>query len=525
MNSRRFAILAGCLALSGACGRLRFEDRSTAEHDDASTGAQGDRDDAGELTEDATAEQMLPAEDARVGDDAGMIADAELDAQSADAGAADAMSDGDAGSAVVEAGADAGARACAPGLTGAACDVCVRYVDLNSSAASPDGLSWQTAFKTILAGESAAYSLATSSGPSSCQVWVREGRYFMYVDHPINGLAVTNFGPLYGGFAGNEVQLSQRDLTAHTTIIDGASPDGTQHVLNPVYASSGAYLDGFTVTGARNIETGTFANAGGLDLAGGTVQLRNMTITGNECVGNGAGLYVENTQLIIEDSRIIGNQADGSGGGLALGAGVSQLTLRNVLFANNVAGGDGGALFVASAAGTPLPLTFANVAAAQNTAGGRAGAFYMTNVAGTLSAISSGNNGAGASASGSLLSCPTSCMFANSIFWDPSSLPELALSGTTSLARSIVRGGATGVSISTADPLFVSASDLHLRASSPAIDAADGCKSPELDLEGQSRVDVATVTNSGVSPFSDLGAYEAQLDGTRYGAFSVLCPK
>jgi predicted outer membrane repeat protein len=403
----------------------------------------------------------------------------------------------------------------------------VRYVDVNGAAAAPDGLTWQTAFKTILAGEGAAYGLGTSGGPSSCQVWVREGRYFIYVDHPINGVAMTSYGPLYGGFAGNERQLSERNLAAHVSIIDGASPDGTQHVANPVYASGGAYLDGFTVTGARNTTTGVLGNAGGLDLAGGTTHLRNMLIVGNTSMGNGAGVYAENTRLIIEDSRIVSNQADGSGAGLALGAGISELTLRNVLFSGNVAGGDGGAVFVANATSTALKLDFTSVAAAQNTAGGRGGAFYMTGVAATLTAISTGGNTAGATASGCLLSCFGGCTLSNSIFWDPSGLPELSLSGLSNVVQSIVRGGAPGTSanVSTSDPRFVSSSDLHLSASSPAIDAADGCKGPEQDIEGQFRVDVPSATNQGVGPvFSDMGAYEYQLGGTRYPAFGQVCP-
>jgi predicted outer membrane repeat protein len=551
---RDLVISCGLIALSG-CGRLRFEDLSGLSRDDAGQrGEAGAEDEAGvfdggeeessapETDAAADAEPSLDGPESDTGAlDGGLGGDAGLDARASDAGldaqVSEAGLDAQATDAALDAaldaaasgdvGPDAGPRVCGPGLTGPACDQCVRYVDLNSSAATPNGLTWQTAFKTILEGEGAAFGLATGGGPSSCQVWVREGRYFMYVDHPINGIPVTNFGPLYGGFAGTESQLSQRNLAAHTTVIDGASPDGTQHVVNPVYGTSGGYLDGFTVTGARNTSTGVLGNAGGIDMSGGTTTLRNMTIQGNACVGNGAGLYVENTRLIIEDSRILGNTADGSGGGLALGAGVSGLTLRNVVFSGNVAGGDGGAVYVANATATALMLDFSSVSVAQNTAGGRGGAFYLTGIAGTLTAISTGANTAGASASGCLLGCSAACTLSSSIFWDPSALAELSLSGTSSVVQSIVRGGAPGVSsnISTADPRFVSNSDLHLSASSPAIDAANGCAGPEKDLEGQFRVDVPSVTNQGVAPvFSDQGAYEYQLGGTRYPAFDQVCP-
>ncbi|HEX6245646.1 MAG TPA: hypothetical protein VFZ61_32200 [Polyangiales bacterium] len=536
-----------CAALLGwsACGRLRFEDLNGLGSDDSGVpGEAGMLEDAqaaedGSLDADpGDADWMDGAADAGETGADGDIADAseQADADASDAAdgagldaAADAGTDAasDAGmDAAADAGPDAAApRACGPGLTGPACDQCVRYVDLNSSASQPDGLTWQTAFRTILAGESAAYGIATSGGPSSCQVWVREGRYFQYVDNPINGLAVTHVGPLYGGFAGTEVQLSQRNLAAHTTIIDGANAAGSANVVNPVYASGGAYLDGFTVTGGRNTNTTqAFINAGGLDLAGGTTTLRNMLITGNTCTGNGAGLYAENTTLVIEDSRIVSNVADGSGGGLALGPGVSALTLRNVVFSSNVAGGDGGAVHVAAA--SPLTVSFANVVAAQNVAGGRGGAFYMTGIGGTLTAVSTGTNTAGGSAAGAVLACSGGCTLINSLYWDVSTLAELALSGTTTVQQSIVRGAAPGLgpNVRNVDPQYVSASDLHLGTSSPAIDAAEGCSSPERDLEGRARVDVTAVTNVGIAPFSDLGAYEAQLPGARYETFTGLCP-
>jgi predicted outer membrane repeat protein len=523
-----FALLAGC-------GRLRFEDLRGLGADDAGHSGKGDAgiDAQGDPADAAVAQADADVMDAPFSDAAALDAegldgagdtdapDGAIDAEPSDVVVEDAASDAAPDAADAQQDGGQPPRACAPGWTGDACDQCVRYVDLNSSAAAPDGRTWQTAFKTILEGESAAHGLATGGGPASCQVWVREGRYFIYRDHPINGVAVTNVGPLYGGFAGTEVQLSQRNLAAHTTIIDGASADGSQHVLNPVYGSSGGYLDGFTVTGARNTDANQFVNAGGMNIEGGTTVLRNMTFIDNACVGNGAGVYAEATNLTIEDSRFLNNRADGSGGAIALGPNMTGFTLRNVTFISNLAGGNGGAVFVSGA----VTVNFANLVAVQNTAGGGGGAFNLSPVQGTLRAISTSANTAGSSASGMVLTCSPSCNVANAIFWDPSGLPELLLSSAATIRQSIVRGGATGANIRSVDPGYVSVSDLHLSAGSPAIDAAEGCAGPERDIEGKFRVDVAGVTNAGIGPvFSDLGAYEYQLNGTPYGTFSQLCP-
>jgi len=66
-----------------------------------------------------------------------------------------------------------------------------------------------------------------------------------------------------------------------------------------------------------------------------------------------------------------------------------------------------------------------------------------------------------------------------------------------------------------ADPQWVNTgSNFHLTSSSPAIDSADSGVSGETstDLEGNGRVDVSSVTNTGTGPraYDDRGAYEYQ---------------
>jgi hypothetical protein len=53
--------------------------------------------------------------------------------------------------------------------------------------------------------------------------------------------------------------------------------------------------------------------------------------------------------------------------------------------------------------------------------------------------------------------------------------------------------------------------DLHLSASSPCIDAANGTTAPATDIEGNPRVDHLSKPNTGLgAPWADMGAYEYQ---------------
>jgi len=101
----------------------------------------------------------------------------------------------------------------------------------------------------------------------------------------------------------------------------------------------------------------------------------------------------------------------------------------------------------------------------------------------------------------------------NSIVWGNAN-PEIynTWDGTATVTYTDVEGGYSGTGNINADPGFVSGTDLHLTGSSPCIDAADGDVDPELDIEGNPRVDVTTVVDTGVGDptYVDMGAYELQ---------------
>lgn len=81
-----------------------------------------------------------------------------------------------------------------------------------------DGLSWEAAKKTVTAGLAAVIS--------GDQLWVAAGTYVERITLKV-GVA------LYGGFAGNENALSERNWTANVTILDGNQGVGGSVVTVP----------------------------------------------------------------------------------------------------------------------------------------------------------------------------------------------------------------------------------------------------------------------------------------------------
>ncbi len=159
---------------------------------------------------------------------------------------------------------------------------------------------------------------------------------------------------IYGGFAGVETRLDERNPSKHVTILSGdlAGNDGpafanyadnSYHVVSAgeVYAS--AVLDGFTIT-AGNADGYVYYNwvGGGLYNLFGSPTVTNCTFMGNLAVGGG-GMYNLVGDPTLTNLTFTGNLADGSRGGtIGSGGGVysyhhSNPTLTNCTFTDNSA--------------------------------------------------------------------------------------------------------------------------------------------------------------------------------------------
>jgi hypothetical protein len=150
------------------------------------------------------------------------------------------------------------ALASAPAAWGA-----VRYVKADSTSTSTTanfGASWDTAYPDL--------QMALAAAQSGDEIWVAAGTYkpTTGTDRTVSFVMVTGVG-IYGGFAGTETARSQRDWSAHATILSGdigtigTATDNSYHV---VVGANGAVLDGFTITGGCANGSGINENGGGM---------------------------------------------------------------------------------------------------------------------------------------------------------------------------------------------------------------------------------------------------------------------
>ena len=209
-------------------------------------------------------------------------------------------------------------------------------VNAASSAPTPDGQSWGTAYPSIQS--------AVDAAASGDELWVAAGTY----TGARTGVVYLKAGvTLYGGFAGTETAREQRDWKANPTIIDG---QGSHRCVTAVDAASA--VNGFT------LQNGISSGQGG-GMYGG--QATNCVFLGNKVTtynSTGGGMY---GGTVVNCTFSENSAADGGGmyGGMA----------TNCTFTGNTANSDGGGMYH----GTAINCTFTGNAATTSGGGMQSG--------------------------------------------------------------------------------------------------------------------------------------------------------
>ncbi|MCL2028766.1 MAG: hypothetical protein FWG79_09830 [Bacteroidales bacterium] len=149
------------------------------------------------------------------------------------------------------------------------------------------GLSWTDA---------ANLETAVTNAPSGAEIWVQKGNYY-----PATMLTVPPLVKLYGGFAGTETLLSQRELTANLSVLDAQNKFGSI-----VRLEEGAVLNGFVVQHG-NAQDNPHRNGGGVYAKENSI-IENCSIINNTATANGGGIFA-NGQVTIINSTVKDNTA------------------------------------------------------------------------------------------------------------------------------------------------------------------------------------------------------------------------
>ncbi len=407
----------------------------------------------------------------------------------------------------------------------------IRYVDGSLTTGSNNGTSWSNAYYGPT-----AVATAMTAAVSGDQVWVKAGTYkptttaTRTIWHTMkSGVAV------YGGFAGTETTLAQRDFAANVTTLTGDltgndngtvanMSDNSYHVVVGSSVLNTAILDGFRVVGgyANGATASNYDKGGGiLILTSGNPTIRNCKFIGNRCTFGGGAGYIYQAQGTFQYCEFTDNVGGSYGGAFDTNAttvrweqcaftnnqaaragaiesyGSSQTTITNCVFRLNKAttSNSGGAVWI----GTTSTVTIRDSTFVGNTTTGVSGGgvYNTSGSANIANCILWGNTGSGGATANNQVT---------------------AAGGTNTVSYSLVQGGAAGTGNLSSDPLFINAAagDLHLQLTSPAIDAGSNTLIPTgvvVDRDGLARrVNIAAVPDTGVgtAPIVDMGAFEIQ---------------
>ncbi len=229
---------------------------------------------------------------------------------------------------------------------------------VRAEAVGGDGTTWSLAFNNI----QSAVDIATSSD----QIWIKRGTYALSAQINVNGEE-----KLYGGFAGTETQLDQRNWKTNVTIIDGQNSVRCISIAGAV-GGDGALIDGFTITRGKTSGPGGGINIG----AGAAPTINHCIISSNHAGGDGGGIcnttispLIYNCQFrsntatgeggaihnesspqiasspVIVNCTFLGNQGYNGGGVSTRGWGTSSVVITNCSFYKNTAQYSGGGIF------------------------------------------------------------------------------------------------------------------------------------------------------------------------------------
>ncbi len=378
------------------------------------------------------------------------------------------------------------------------------YVKWNAAGAN-NGTSWVNAFTKL------QDALAKANSCSNVvEIWVAEGNY--YPDETTAANSNDRFSSfylktglaIYGGFAGAETVLNQRNWTTHVTILSGEiqqdsdNSNNSYHIVRSTGLLTTAVLDGFTIAAANANGVNDEGTGGGMYNLFSSTTVANCSFINNKALTGGA-MTNDRSQgdfsVTVMNCNFSGNTSYYGGAIYNVNQGNSQLI--NCRFTNNTAAVQGGAVYNYESFPTLTNSLFYTNTASKG--GAVVNAVHSHAVITNCSF--SGNSG------GAIFHATGTSAVVNCIVWGNTGGENIYPSGLppdNAVTFSIVQGGFAGTGNLDSDPLFVDqvSGNLHLQICSPAINTGSNAAIPAgviTDLDGNARVAASKV---------DMGAYE-----------------
>ncbi|MHC4335632.1 MAG: LamG-like jellyroll fold domain-containing protein, partial [Planctomycetota bacterium] len=384
---------------------------------------------------------------------------------------------------------------------------------------------------------------AIDDAGESDEVWVRSGRYTP--TRPANRAATFTLKSnvyIYGGFAGDETDRSQRDWISNPTVLSGDlaaddvgdfdDPSRDENSYHVVIGDDDVLLDGFIVE--AGYANGPYATGGGMCNVMCSPTVTNCTFRNNYAEGDGGAMlnFGGNTAPKLTDCVFRGNGAGRDGGAVCNDH--SSALIYNCFFIENGSSNIGGAVFNHWHIFAVDPEIINCVFYGNKAPGG--GALYNYYTRTDIINCTFYNNEAtltneyGESVFDAYGSFGPE--FTNCIMWGDSNRKQICVYypwSQPTVTYSDIKGGFAGTENINADPLFVDVSDpcgpdeiwgtyddgLHVKTGSPCKNSGDDSALPsdkaDLDGDGDTTEDIP-IDAAGADRIRggqvDMGAYE-----------------
>ncbi|HUU82251.1 MAG TPA: sialidase family protein, partial [Phycisphaerae bacterium] len=405
------------------------------------------------------------------------------------------------------------------------CEVPTLFVQ-QSAAGANYGTTWTDPYNDL----QDALRVAGSPGAAVTEIWVAAGTYYpdAGTGERDRSFVLKNGLALYGGFAGGESSISERDPAANPAVLNGdlagddtralpTNEENSYHVVVSSGTDASAILDGFVITGG-NADSAAFPhfNGGGILNDTGSPTINDCAIVANTAI-SGGGMHNDDGAPAVTNCLFGGNRSTGNGGGFYNTGGSADPLLEQCSFTANSAATDGGGVYNI---GSGADLALINCALVRNAAGAHGGGVrsFYAGVTTLTNGILWANDDGGPSDQSAQIKADGTAAAVN--YTCVQYLSGLGGAGNIGGAPAFIDVNGSDNQIGTADD------DLRRGAGSACTDAGDnGAAGQAVDAAGNPRFaedPIAPNTGSGTPPLVDMGPYEYQDDCNTNGVIDSV---